>query len=195
MAPNKSDAGRIGTPQGGRAGHDRPKDNSINIIPMRDVVAAIIATLFVFFALRLATSLTRDRRKRRQERVELETTGQSILAEIPSNTGITFFTEDATAFHFGQHSIAKTSIIAARVLINGAPIAVSVRAGAPVTNTVAHDIVEEQSESLTRDRWDVAIDTNDDTVMVPCGAIRERISQELARCIFAALKNTLESPK
>ena len=81
------------------------------------------------------------------------------------------------------------------IFINGAPIAVSVRAGAPVTNTVAHDIVEEQSESLTRDRWDVAIDTNDDTVMVPCGAIRERISQELARCIFAALKSTIESPK
>ena len=162
---------------------------------MRDVVAAIVATFFVFFALRLATSLTRDRRKRRQERVELKTSGQSILAEIPSDTGITFFTEDAVAFHFGQHSIAKTSIMSARVLINGAPIAISIRAGAPVTNTVAHDIVEERSENLTRDQWDVAIDTNDDTVVVPCGAIRERISQELARCIFAALKNTLESPK
>ena len=162
---------------------------------MSDIVAAAVAIFLVFLALRLATSLTRDRRKRYLERIELEAAGQSILAEIPTDTGMTFFTEDAAAFHFGRHDITKTSILAARVLINGAPIAASVRADALVTNAVPHDIVEDRMESLTRDRWDVAIDTDDDTVLVPCGAIRERISQELARRIFAALKSTIESPK
>ena len=162
---------------------------------MRDIVAAVVAVMLVFFALRLATSLTKDRRKRRRERVELEATGQSILAEIPTDTGMAFFTEDAAAFYFGRRAIDKTSIRAARVLINGAPIAASVRAGAATTDVVPRAIVEDRPEGLARDRWDVAIDTDDDTVLVPCGAIRERISQELARCIFAALKSTIESPK
>jgi FAD/FMN-containing dehydrogenase len=37
----------------------------------------------------------------------------------------------------------------------------------------------------------VAIDTLDGTVVVECGAIRERVSQELARAVFDAVKDEL----
>lgn len=159
---------------------------------MRDMLAAVVAILLIFFALRMATALTRDRRKRHGERASIEAGGRTIVAEIPSDTGLVFFTEDAEAFHLGDRPIPKAAIAAARVLINGAPIAVAARPGRQAA-AIPSDLVQQRPEGLARDRWDVAIDTDDDTVIVPCGAIREQISQELARGIFDAVKRTLEA--
>ena len=47
-------------------------------------------------------------------------------------------------------------------------------------------------EGIARDRWDVAIELVNGTVLVACGAIRERVSQELARAVFDAVKLDLE---
>jgi hypothetical protein len=38
----------------------------------------------------------------------------------------------------------------------------------------------------------VAIETVTGTVLVECGAIRERVSQELARAVFAAVMREIE---
>ncbi len=160
---------------------------------MRDVVAAMIAILLVFFALRLATALTRDRRKRRGEREAIAAGGRKILAEIPSDEGLVFFTEDEETFHLGDRPIRKAAVTAARVLINGAPIAVAARPDHRAAAAIPSDLVQQRPEGLARDRWDVAIDTEGDTVIVPCGAIREQISQELARNVFDAVKRTIEA--
>ena len=160
---------------------------------MRDVVAAIVAVLLVFFALRLATSLTRDQITRRRLLRKLEAEGQSVIAEIPTDTGLVFFTEDANAFRFGDRVIEKDLIQSARVLINGAAIAASAREGTNSSDTVARDIVQEQDEGISRDRWDVAIVTEHETTVVPCGAIREQISQEIARRVFGAVRQTIEN--
>ena len=48
---------------------------------------------------------------------------------------------------------------------------------------------EDRPEGIARDRWDVAIETADGTALVECGAIRERVSQELARAVFDAVKS------
>ena len=160
---------------------------------MRDVVAAIVAVLLVFFALRLATSLTRDQITRRRLLRRLEAEGQSMLAEIPTDTGLVFFTEDADTFRFGDRIIEKHLVQSARVLINGAAIAATAREGAQSSDTVARDIVQERDEGISRDRWDVAIVTEHDTLVVPCGAIREQISQEIARRIFGAVRRTIEN--
>lgn len=160
---------------------------------MRDVVAALVAMLLVFFALRLATALTRDRRRRRGEREALAAGGRTILAEIPSDAGLRFFTEDAEAFHLGDRPIPKAAITAARVLINGAPIAVAARPDHQAAATTSSELIQQRPEGLARDRWDVAIDTEEGTVLVPCGAIRERISQELARDVFEAVKGAIEA--
>ena len=84
---------------------------------MRDLAAIVLEITLVFFALRLATSLTRDRRQRKRPRLSIEATGQLIVAEVPSETGISFFTEDATAFYFNQQIIYKTAITATSWLI------------------------------------------------------------------------------
>ena len=89
--------------------------------------------------------------------------------------------------------IEKHLIQSARVLINGAAIAASAREGTHSSDTVARDIVQERDEGISRDRWDVAIATEHDTTVVPCGAIREQISQEIARRIFGAIRRTIET--
>ena len=160
---------------------------------MRDIAAVGLAIFLIVVALRLATSLTTDRRKRRQQRRDVGTRGQVILAEIPTDDGLTLFTEDAGAFHYGDRSIPKPTIKAARVLINGAPMAASIARGYDDANLMPAEVVEDRPEGLARDRWDVSIETGDETVLVECGAIRERISQDLARRVFGAVKATIES--
>jgi hypothetical protein len=59
--------------------------------------------------------------------------------------------------------------------------------------TTAHPAgFEDRPEGIARDRWDVAIETVTGTVLVECGAIRERVSQELARTVFDAVKRDVE---
>ncbi|MCY4078415.1 MAG: hypothetical protein OXH04_23615, partial [Acidobacteria bacterium] len=160
---------------------------------LRDVLFAVLAVFLVFVSLGLATSLTGARRRRQRQQQAIAARGQVVLAELPTGDGITFFTADDEAFHYGERRIPKDSIQAARVLINGAPIAASVAAGYTDTQATPADVVDDRPEGLSRDRWDVAIEAGGATVVVECGAIRERISQDLARQVFAAVKDVIEA--
>ena len=51
---------------------------------------------------------------------------------------------------------------------------------------------EDRPDGIARDRWDVAIETVRGTILIECGAIRERVSQELARAVFAAVMREIE---
>ena len=79
-----------------------------------------------------------------------------------------------------------------RVLINGAPIASYVSRRHPEAPARQATHFEDRPEGIARDRWDVAIETAAGTVLVECGAIRERVSQELARAVFDAVKLEVE---
>ena len=171
---------------------------------MRDAVAGLVAVFLILFALSLATALHVYRRKRQRARDSERALGRTIVAEIPAANDLALFSQDAVRFYFGETSIDKDLIVAVRVLINGSPIAavrvlingspiaacVSKRhaAGTPVQPTS----FEDRPEGIARDRWDVAIERADGTTLVECGAIRERISQELARAVFDAVKRDIE---
>jgi hypothetical protein len=159
---------------------------------LRDVVAAIVAAVLVFGALSLATTLTVYRRRRRRTRDLEQARGRRVVAEIPGDDDLRLFTEDDRRFYYGEQSIEKDRVAAVRVLINGAPIAAYVSprhaADAPRQPTAFDD----RPEGIARDRWDVAIERTDGVTLVECGAIRERVSQELARAVFDAVKSDLE---
>jgi hypothetical protein len=159
---------------------------------MRDLVAAGVALLLLIVAASLGTTLTYYRKQRRQNRERERTLGRAIIAEIPAEDDLVLFTEDNRQFHYGTRALDKDAIAAVRVLINGAPIAACVSkrhasgAGPQPTG------FEDRPEGIARDRWDVAIESVDGTTLVECGAIRERISQELARAVFDAVKRDIE---
>ena len=159
---------------------------------MRDFAAAIVALVLVFVALSLATTLHFARRRREKARSAEEAQGRVIVAELPTDERLVLFTEDATHFHYKEHAIAKDAIVAARVLINGSPIAAVTSSRHPREAAGHPTSFEDRPEGIARDRWDVALEMMDGTVLVECGAIRERISQELARSVFDAVKREVE---
>lgn len=158
---------------------------------MRDLVAWTLALLLLALAASLATTLTYYRRRRQRARDSEQALGRRIVAELPTSEELVYFSEDEVRFHYGDRSIDKDLIVAARVLINGAPIAAAVSSRhAPHQQTPT--TFEDRPEGIARDRWDVAIETERGTVLVECGAIRERVSQELARQVFDAVRADIE---
>ncbi|HEV3140399.1 MAG TPA: hypothetical protein VGY57_07795, partial [Vicinamibacterales bacterium] len=99
---------------------------------------------------------------------------------------------DAARFYYGEQSIDKDLIVAVRVLINGSPIAAYASRRHPADDARQPTGFQDREEGIARDRWDVAIEAVNGTVLVQCGAIRERVSQELARAVFDAVKSDVE---
>lgn len=161
---------------------------------MRDLLAGLIALFLLVVALSLIGALQVYRRRRATARVEAFAKGARIVAELPTGSDLTLFTEDAEAFAYGERRIEKRRIKGVQLLINGAPIAAAASLAHPEAVAPVLTIIDEQFEGLLRDRWDVAIDTLDGVVTVECGAIRERVSQELARQIFDAIRAEIERP-
>jgi len=164
---------------------------------VRDLIAAAIAFVLLVAAASLGTTLQMFRNRRRRAREGQHLLGRTIIAEIPALDDLILFTEDSQQLWYGDRSIDKDRLAAVRILINGAVIAGYVaarhasRLGAQATT--AADPIDDRPEGIARDRWDVAIEAEDGTViMVECGAIRERVSQELARAVFDAVKRELE---
>lgn len=161
---------------------------------MRDVVAGLVAIGLVIVALRMATALQWHRRDETRRRRNIAQQGQAIIAEIPSEKGVEFFTADEAAFYWSGRRLPRTAVTRVRLLMSGVPIATrEARRGNGAAHAGSAD-VDDQPAMVDADRWDVAIDVVDDTVLVECGAIRERVSQELAREVFAAVAADLEAP-
>ena len=154
-------------------------------------MAGLVAATLVFVALSLLTTLHFYRRRHQRARQAEIDRGRTIVVELPTDPELTLFSEDAGHFYYGAQAIDKRDIAAVRVLINGSPIAaaVSPRRASDARQPTSF---EDRAEGIARDRWDVAIETDAGTVLVECGAIRERVSQELARKIFEAVKNAVE---
>jgi hypothetical protein len=157
---------------------------------MRDAIAGVVALALLVVAASLATTLTFYQKRRQRMHDSERERGRTLIAEIPGEDNLVLFSEDATRFYYGDRPIDKSQITAVRVLINGAPIAafMSARAAAHPQATA----FEDRPDGIARDRWDVAIETVTGPTLVPCGAIRERVSQELARAVFDAVKRDLE---
>jgi hypothetical protein len=159
---------------------------------MRDFVAAIVAAVLIFAALSLLTTLHFYRKRHQKAREDELARGRAIIAELPTDPELTLFTEDTEHFYYGATPVDKNEIMAVRVLINGSPIAAFV---SPRWSSAEHrqpTSFDDRPEGIARDRWDVAIETLHGVVLVECGAVRERVSQELARTIFNAVKLDLE---
>ena len=159
---------------------------------MRDLVAGIVAVLLLIVAASLATTLRSYRRRRQRARDSERALGRAVIAELPTADELVLVSQDAHRFYYGERSIDKDLIVAVRVLINGSPIASAVSrrqaSGTPRQPTS----FEDRPEGIARDRWDVAVETITGTTLIECGAIRERVSQELARVVYDAIKDDLE---
>jgi len=159
---------------------------------MRDVFAALAALVLLIVAASLATTLQTYRRRRIRARDSERALGRTVIAEIPAGDDLALFSEDAARFYYGERSVDKDLVTAVRVLINGSPIAAYASRRFPEAAPAQVTSFEDRPEGIARDRWDVAVETLRGTTLIECGAIRERVSQELARTIFDAIRSDLE---
>jgi hypothetical protein len=160
---------------------------------MQDLVAGIVAFMLLVAAASLATTLQTYRRRRRHARETEQEQGRSVIAELPSGDDLMLFSEDAARFYYGSRVIDKNRVAAVRVLINGAPIAATTSTRLAAEATRHPTSFEDRPDGIARDRWDVAIEATDQTTLVECGAIRERVSQELARAVYDAVRRAIET--
>ena len=159
---------------------------------MRDLIAGVVAFVLIFSAASLGTGLHAYRRRRRRSRDAQEALGRRVIAEIPADNDLALFTDDGSRFYYRDRAVDKDQIVAVRVLINGAPIVAYVSERHPGGADRQVTSFEDRPDGIARDRWDVAIETTTGTALVECGAIRERVSQELARGVFDAVKADME---
>lgn len=177
----------------------------MRVVAVRDLLAGLVALGLIVAALSLATTLHFYRRRRLRAHESERALGRRIIAELPTAEELVLFSEDASSFHYGAQAIDKNSIAVVRVLINGSQLASTVSKRHAVAAAAQQPTsFEDRPEGIARDRWDVAIETTDDnvrnvqtagtlgTVLVECGAIRERVSQELARSVYDAVRLDIE---
>ena len=160
---------------------------------MRDLFAGIVALMLLVVAASLATTLQYYRRRRRRAHDSERALGRTVIAELPTAEELVLFSEDTKRFYYGERSIDKDLITGVRVLINGVPIATVTSRRFATEPHLQPAGFEDRPEGIARDRWDVGIDMVTGTVLVECGAIRERVSQELARAVFDAVKRVVEA--
>jgi hypothetical protein len=159
---------------------------------MRDLVAGAVALLLLATAFGLWATLQTHQLRRRRARDSERALGRTIVAELPQGEDLVFFSEDRSRFYYRDERIDKDLIGAVRMLINGAPIAATMSKRAHRDAPMPSAALEERENGVARDRWDVLIDTERGAVLVECGAIRERVSQELARSIYDAVRREVE---
>ena len=159
---------------------------------MRDLLAVGVVVLLVLLALSMATTLRWRYRDHARIRGRLREEGRRVVAEVPVEDRLEFFSEDAGAFYWAGRTIPKREIRAARLLISGAPLATvrARRGGAPAASDPPDAAAAPEVE---RERWDVAIETGGEQILVECGAIRQQVSQELARSVFDAVRRAVEA--
>ena len=159
---------------------------------MRDLLAVGLVVLLVLLALSMATTLRWRYRDHERTRRKLRDEGRTVIAEVPVEDRLEFFSEDAGAFYWAGRTIPKLDIRAAQLLISGAPLAtVRARRGGP--SDAADPPDGAAVPEVERERWDVAIDTAGERVLVACGSIRQQVSQELARSVFDAVRRAVEA--
>jgi hypothetical protein len=144
-------------------------------------VAAAAALLLVLWTLlRFALSLRYAKAAREAARRVEEDRGRRVVAEIPlADDRLVLFLEDDQAFYWAGRTVAKPTVQAVRLLLNGGVMASAVRPG--------HVLGEPQApaEFEGRERWDVDLHLADGTVAtVPCGTLREGVSREIATRVF-----------
>ncbi len=159
---------------------------------MRDVLAGLVALCLLLLAILLAGTLRMYRRRREAARQAERARGRTIIAELPTGPDLLLFSEDRQRYYYGGRAIEKDRIRVVRVLINGAPITAHVSRRARATEHTPPSTFQDRAEPAGRDQWGVAIETDSDTILIDCGAIREGISQELATRIFEAVRRGAE---
>jgi len=147
------------------------------------MLAAAAFLLLLGALFRLAMALRYARLRREEERRAEESRGRRLVAEAPDLRGeIVLVLEDAAGLYWAERRVAKSELRGAQLLLNRRVLEQAVRPGGSLAAPAPGD-----DEDGVRERWDVALHLESgERVEIPCGTLREGVSREAARAVFAA---------
>jgi hypothetical protein len=147
------------------------------------LAAGIALVLFLWSLFRFAIGLRVAKLSREEERTGEERRGRRVVAEIPLDDRLVFFTEDAAGFYWGENEARKSALAGARMILNGGVLGAFARPGLALPDPPPPEEYE------GRERWDVVLYLVDgSTRIVPCGQLREGVSREIAAAVFRAVR-------
>jgi hypothetical protein len=155
------------------------------------ILAAAAFVLLLGALFRLAMALRYARLRREEERRAEEARGRRLVAEAPDLRGeIVLVLEDAAGLYWGAgRVVAKRELRGAQLLLNRRVLEQAARAGGALAAPAPGG-----DEDGVRERWDVALHLESgEVVEVPCGTLREGVSREAARAVFAAARDAVEA--
>jgi hypothetical protein len=146
----------------------------------------LLAGLWMLF--RFAMGLRWAKVAREEARADAEARGRRVVAEIPlPGDELSFFQEDDERFHWGGTSVARSEVTGARLLLNGNVVGASSRRGVALPPPPAAE------DDEGRERWDVLLYlAKGESARVPCGALREGVSREIAARVFEAVRREVQ---
>ena len=152
------------------------------------VLAGLLLVAVLWTLFRFAMGLRWSKVAREEARAEAEARGRRVVAEIPlPGDELAFFEEDAERFQWGRSSVARSQVAGARLLLDGNVVGTVVR---PETLLPPAPAGEEHEG---RERWDVLLYLEKgDVARVPCGALREGVSREIAARVFEAVRRGVQ---
>src|SRR5262249_41487603 len=120
---------------------------------------------------------------REEARVAEEARGRRVVAELPvAGSGTQFLLEDETSFHWGAATLPKADIAGARLLLNGGVL--KEFAGGSLLPPL-----DPPREYEGGELWVVLVyRRSGGRAEIPCGALREGVSREIAGRAFAAIE-------
>jgi len=153
-------------------------------------ILALGIFLFLLFSLfRFAMGLRWAKVVREGDRAAVEKAGRRVVAELPLSSGeVAFLTEEPLAFSWAERRVAKAELAGVRMRLNGGVLAEHALDGVRLPPPTPPEEYE------GRERWDVALYGRDGLLdAIPCGALREGVSREVAATVFAAVKKAIPS--
>jgi hypothetical protein len=149
--------------------------------------AALVFLLALWRWFRFTMGLRYARVLREEAREAMEAGGRRVVAEVPTRKGeLELFAEDAETYFWTAHTIPKSGITGARLLLNSGVMAASARAGTRLPDP------EIPTEYEGREHWIVRVYRGTEPpVDVDCGTIREGVSRDAARAVYEAVARLL----
>src|SRR5258708_1819063 len=148
------------------------------------VLASLLFLVLLWWLLRLALGLRQAKLDREGARVAEEARGRRVVAELaPRGSETLLLLEDGPRFCWGSETLDKADIAGARLLLNGGAMQEFESGPARLPP------LEPPPEFEGGECWEVVVyRRSGGRARIPCGALREGVSREIAGRAFAAIR-------
>jgi hypothetical protein len=148
------------------------------------VLASLLFLVLLWWLFRLALGLRQAKLDREGARVAEEARGRRVVAELPPRGSETLLLlEDGPSFCWGSETVAKADIAGVRLLVNGGVLQEFASGSARLPP------LDPPPEFEGGEVWEVVIyRRSGGRARIPCGALREGVSREIAGRAFDAIR-------